>query len=132
MGMWAFKPWDNDLAADWYDEFMDETKLRTVWLKGIKKDPIEEFEEVRAAVSIYLMLGRVYVWPIDHLDSDLALCIEQTEKMLSEPEHLEAEELIAQISEELTELKSRMPSETDTDVEPEQTTQTKPWWAFWK
>lgn len=132
MGMWAFNPWDNDSAADWYGEFMDETKLRSVWLKGIKKDAIDEFEEVRAAVSIYLMLGRVYVWPIDHLDEDLALCIKQTEKMLSDPENLESEELIAEIKAELTELKSRETSDSEVPQSSDSPAETKAWWAFWK
>lgn len=130
--MWAFNPWDNDSAADWYDEFMDDTKLRSAWLKGINKDATEEFEEVRAAISIYLMLGRVYVWPIDHLDDDLALCIAQSEKILNLPQVQESGELVEQIRAELKALESRKKPNVECELDQQHEIDNKPWWAFWK
>ena len=61
--MWALQPWDNDQAADWFGGFMDRTRLRDEWLKGIQADPVDEPDIVRAAAAVFVMLGRVYVWP---------------------------------------------------------------------
>lgn len=67
--MWDYKPWDNDGAADWYGDLMDNTKLRDAWLEGIKEDPIDSPDVVRAAAGLFIILGRIYIWPIDNYDS---------------------------------------------------------------
>lgn len=126
MGMWDFKPWDNDSAADWYGDFMDSTNLRKHWLEGIKQDPIDDADTVRAAASVFIMLGRVYVWPIDHLDEDLELAISQLKKTLECEENKEVPELIEIIQSEINELESRVQKKA-----PDSKAQSKPWWKIW-
>jgi len=75
MGMWSFAPWGNDDAADWYGYFMEKTALREAWLEGISEDPSELPEIVRAAAAIFVMLGHVYIWPIEKYDADLEMTI---------------------------------------------------------
>ena len=71
MGMWAYAPWDNDEAADWFGDLMDRTSLREAWLEGISQDASESPGVVRAAGALFVMLGRVYVWPLQTYDEDL-------------------------------------------------------------
>lgn len=129
--MWALAPWDNDEAADWYGDLMGETKLRQAWLKGISEDPSGSPEVVRAAGVLFVMLGRVYVWPIDSFDQDLELAITAMSKVADCAEFQEAPELKSLITTEIEELKSRRrkPDEPKSNAPP--AAQTKPWWRFW-
>lgn len=124
--MWDYKPWDNDGAADWYGDLMDSTKLRDTWLQGIKEDPIDSPDIVRAAAGLFIMLGRVYIWPIDYYDSDLELTINQLEIVAENEEYKEIPELIEIISGELNELRSRLKN-----ASPDSAQSSKPWWKFW-
>lgn len=124
--MWDYKPWDNDGAADWYGDLMDSTKLRDTWLEGIKEDPIDSPDIVRAAAGLFIMLGRVYIWPIDYYDSDLELTISQLEKVAENDKYKEIPELIEIISGELNELKYRLKK-----ASPDSAPSAKPWWKLW-
>jgi len=124
--MWDLKPWDNDGAADWYGDLMDSTQLRKAWLKGINDDPSDSPEVVRAAAGLFVMLGRIYIWPIDDYDADLDLAIRQLKKVAENEEYKELPELLEQINAEVIELQSRLKGET-----PSEPTQEKPWWRFW-
>ncbi len=124
--MWDYKPWDNDGAADWYGDLMDSTKLRDTWLEGIKEDPIDSPDVVRAAAGLFVMLGRVYIWPIDNYDNDLELTISQLGKVAENDEYKEIPELTEIISGELNELKSRLKKES-----PDSVPTAKPWWKLW-
>jgi hypothetical protein len=129
MGMWAFAPWDNDEAADWFGEFMDRTHFRAEWLKGINADPEESPGVVRAAAAIFVMLGRVYVWPGKTLDQDLELAIAALSKIVESAEYEESPEVIAAIGQELAELESRRRPGTGQPSAP--SAPTKPWWKLW-
>jgi len=129
--MWDFKPWDNDSAADWFGGFMDESNLRKHWLSGINEDPLDDPGAVRAAASIYIMLGRVYVWPIDHLDDDLELAIRQLKRTMDCEEYKEVPELIELIQSEVIELESRRKPKAQNNENDEQPHESKPWWKFW-
>ncbi len=124
--MWDYKPWDNDGAADWYGDLMDSTKLRDTWLEGIKEDPIDSPDVVRAAAGLFVMLGRVYIWPIDNYDNDLELTISQLGKVAENDEYKEIPELTEIISGELNELKSRLKKES-----PDSVPTAKQWWKLW-
>jgi len=129
MGMWDVKPWDNDEAADWFGDLMDRTQLRQEWLNGIKADPAENPGVVRAAAALFVMLGRVYVWPIKTFDQDLELTIASLAAVVEAGEYAETPELVAAIEQELTELKSRR-KPTETSAAPPSGLG-KPWWRFW-
>jgi hypothetical protein len=131
MGMWAYAPWDNDGAADWYGDLMDRTKLREAWLEGIGQDPADSPDVVRAAAALFVMLGRVYVWPIKNFDEDLERAIAALTGIAGCEEYKEVPELMELIAEEIAEPKSRRKpggSKGALPASPEQ----KPWWRFWK
>ena len=126
MGMWAFAPWDNDEAADWFGDFMDGTQLRREWLKGIGADPMDSPGVVRAAAAVFIMLGRVYVWPIKTFDEDLELTIQSLSSVAANEEYAESPELVAAIEQEVAELKSRRkPDKTSPSPAP---VLARPWW----
>ena len=108
MGMWEFEAWGNDSAADWFADLMDSTNLRQHWVKGIEAEPEEEYEEVRAAIWLFAQLGRTYVWPIDHLDTDIETTIKAAEALLA-TEWLQEEvpEFLAKVSIDLDQIKVR-------------------------
>ena len=130
MGMWAFAPWDNDEAADWYGDLMEETRLREVWLKGIGDDPKESPDIVRAAGALFVMLGRVYVWPIKDFDRDLEQTISALSEVAKCDDYQELPELQELIASEIAELKGRRKSEVEQANVPA-TLQKKPWWRLW-
>ena len=130
MGTWAFSPWDNDSAADWYGDLMDSTGLREVWLKGINEDPDDSPEIVRAAGALFVMLGRVYIWPIDNFDADLERAISALSKVAECEDFKETPELSELLAAEITELKSRRKPGTP-DSELSSGSRQRPWWKFW-
>ena len=127
--MWDFKPWDNDSAADWFGDLMDTCKVRNEWLKGMNADIEDEPEVVRAAVALFVMLGRVYIWPIRNYDEDLELAISKLEELAKNDLMSEVDELIEEIKLETEELKSRRKKSPNS---PQETSKpNKPWWRFW-
>ena len=128
MGMWAFAPWDNDEAADWYGDLMDRTKLREAWLEGINQDAVESPGVVRAAGALFVMLGRVYVWPIKSFDEDLETAIAALSRVAECDEYKDAPELIELIFIEMEELKSRRKPDNPIDASPQP--EKKPWWKL--
>jgi len=128
MGTWALAPWDNDIAADWYGSLMDRTKLRDVWLEGINENPEESPDIVRAAAALFVMLGRVYIWPIENYDDDLEMAIDALSQVQKCDNYSDTPEIIELITQELEELKSRRkPNKPTTEIQPER----KSWWRFW-
>ena len=125
--MWDIKPWGNDGAADWYGDVMDATNLRKHWLAGIKSDPVESPDVVRAAAGLFVMLGRVYIWPINSYDENLELAINQLQKIIEGGEYEELPELISLIEMEIAELESRRKPK-GANSKP---SISNPWWKFW-
>jgi hypothetical protein len=130
MGTWAFAPWDNDGAADWFGDLMDRTELRKEWLKGIREDPSESPEVVRAAGALFVMLGRVYVWPIGKFDEDLEEAISALSKVAACDDYQDTPELAELIAMEIDELKSRR-KPTGGSSAPSAPNRDRPWWRFW-
>lgn len=128
MGMWDVKPWDNDSAADWFGDLMETCNIREEWLKGMAVDTEDEPEVVRAAIALFLMLGRVYIWPIAKYDEDLELAISRT-KALLESDLCESEDMTEAIQLELTELEDRR--KENTGAEAPVSVDQRPWWKFW-
>jgi len=126
MGMWSTKPWDNDGAADWYGDLMDDTNLRKNWLAGINEDPLDQADVVRAAAGLFVMLGRVYIWPINNYDEDLDLTIKQLKRVAKYDEYQDVPELMEMIHGEIVELESRVKKSTTKSPIPKKT-----WWKFW-
>ncbi|MGY3793366.1 hypothetical protein [uncultured Aquimarina sp.] len=111
--MWDSKPWDNDRAADWFAKLMEQTdlpsKVRKTLLLHKEKDPYGDNTPIlRSAVYCVLQFCRVYVWPINDLDNDLALAIDATKKILTDQEYCYSDEIVDEINAELLELKQRL------------------------
>lgn len=86
MGTWADAPWDNDEAADWFGDLFEETKLAERVAATLVLDIDEHHREIRAAASLLIFLGRVYVWPVEVLDQHLELAASKLEEMAALPD----------------------------------------------
>ncbi len=108
MGMWDFEAWDNDGAADWFGDLMDQTKIRDEWHKTITLNDEDSYEEIRAAIWLFAQLGRVYVWPIDHLDEDIKSALKACDLLLNSEELIEeVPDFLAKIMEDRAVIQSR-------------------------
>lgn len=108
MGTWDKKPYDNDAAADWFAGLMDATKLRDAWVSKLSAlDVHDEPEIARAAVWLFIQLGRVYVWPIETYKEDLQLAIATAEKLKQSDQLLEMDGMEEVLEAELQELLAR-------------------------
>jgi hypothetical protein len=108
MGAWATAAWDNDVAADWFGDMFDATGLAKHVEETLQQDVEDSHEEIRAAAYMLVALGRVYVWPIDDLDSHLALAIAKLEEIKALDIYQEAPDFVKSIDEELAVLRSRL------------------------
>jgi hypothetical protein len=125
MGAWGYAPWNNDSAADWYGDLLDETALAAKVEEALNADPEEHANEIRAAAAVLIMLGRTFIWPIDDIDRHLALAIAKMEMVRSL--HEDAPEFASAVAEEITVLKSRQANKKDGPVVPQPST----WGSFW-
>ena len=108
--MWDLQPWDNDAAAVWYGDLMDNNEIREHWLEGIEEDASENPQIVRAAAGLFLMLGRIHIWPMNHFYEDLELTVTQLKLVRDSEDYQEMDELLEVIESELIELESRIDS----------------------
>lgn len=81
MGTWAEKPWDNDAAADYFGSLMGDTGFAARVIDTLEDSEASK-EEHRAAASMVVLLGRVYVWPIDDYEDTLRLAVHRLDEML--------------------------------------------------
>jgi hypothetical protein len=125
MGTWANKPWDNDAAADWFGDTMDEIGLAKRVEETLQLDIEEHYEEVRAAAAVLVLLGHTYVWPIDDLDRHLELAAARLEEILDKDVFEGDEEFTQPIQEEIKVLRSRISG----GVKAEEADKVK-WWHF--
>lgn len=108
MSAWAASAWDNDSAADWFGDMFDATGLAKYVEETLERDVEEYHEEIRAAAYMVVVLGRVYVWPINDLDNHLALAITKLEKIKALQTYQVAPDFVKAIDEEIAVLKSRL------------------------
>src|SRR5262245_55414929 len=109
MGGWGTKPWDNDIAADWFGNMMEATGLAAYVEKTLHQelgddDPGAIADEIRAAASILVLLGHIFVWTEDW-EKHLKLAIWRLEEILAKNYGGGAE---AQIRAEIALLKLRL------------------------
>src|ERR1700677_4311330 len=108
MGAWGKLPWDSDSAADWFGDLFEMTKLAEHVEDTLKSNVEVAYEDIRAAASVLLFLGRVYVWPIRDLDRHLALAADRLEEVSRVEVIAESPELVEEIRHEIQELRSRI------------------------
>ena len=128
MGTWDKLPWDNDAAADWFAQLFEKTKLAKHVEDTLKLEVEKAHDEIRAAASVLLFLGRDYVWPVHDLDRDLALAADRLEHVSRLAEIAESPELVAEIHAEVQELRGRI--KTNGSPQPN-LAQARKWWQFW-
>src|SRR5687767_13964778 len=120
MGAWGKRPWDNDIAADWFGNMMDATRLADYVEKTLHQEldddePGFAADESRAAVTVLIMLGHIYVWPGDMLENHLKLAISRMEEILPLENSIGIhEELRAEISV----LEARLDRKVEVDLHP--------------
>jgi len=125
MGAWGKLPWDNDGAADWFGDLFDKTKLAKQVEDTLKLEVEDSHEEIRAAASVLLFLGRDYVWPVHDLDRHLTLAADRLEGRLDVIG--ESPELVDEIRAEIQELRSRIKASGTSQPPP---LPPRKWWQF--
>jgi len=128
MGTWDKLPWDNDGAADWFDDLFDKTKLAKHVEDTLKLDVANSYQEIRAAAAVLLFLGRDYIWPVQDLDRHLLLAADKLEEINRLDEVAESGELVSEIQSEIRELRSRVKAQGPSQSAP---ASPKRWWQFW-
>jgi len=125
MGAWGKLPWDNDGAADWFGELFEKTKLAERVEDTLRLD-VDSHEEIRAAASVLLFLGRVYIWPVHDLHRHLTLAADRLEEVSRVDVIAESPELVEEIRAEIQEFRSRVKTPGTS-----QPPLAKKWWQFW-
>ena len=128
MGAWGKLPWDNDGAADWFGDLFDKTKLAKQVEDTLKLEAEDSHEEIRAAASVLLFLGRDYVWPVHDLDRHLTLAADRLEAVSRLDVIGESPELVDEIRVEIQELRSRIKASGTSQPPPPPP---RKWWQFW-
>jgi hypothetical protein len=92
-----------------------------------------EADEIRAAATLLILLGRVYMWPVDRLEPQLRLAIQKLEAIIEVSEMGEESEFRDQIEKEIEALKRRLRSfNTDAPAPPStKDLDLSSWWASW-
>ena len=106
MGAWGKAPWDNDGAADWFSEVMENSRLPLMVEAALALDAEEHHEDVRAAAYVLVSLGRPFIWP-DKLDAHLKLAIEKLRQIAAMEIYSEAG-FAPVIEQEIAKLESRL------------------------
>jgi hypothetical protein len=124
MGIWGARPWDSDAAADWFGDLLSESGLAEQVERTLNLDIEDDFEEVRAAAAVLVLLGHNYVWPVEDLDRHLELAASRLEEIIDRDLYEGDEELVASVRGEIDLLRSRVgggSAESSNDVR---------WWCF--
>lgn len=118
MGTWERRPWDNDEAADWFGDTFDATKLAERVEATLNLDLESNHRQIRAAASVLIFLGRVYVWPIDDLHRQLELAASKLEAIAALPDANQIT-FVEEIRAEAALLRSRLKPRTEADADEE-------------
>lgn len=127
MGAWGKLPWDNDGAADWFGVLFEKTKLAKQVEDTLRLDVEDSHEEIRAAASVLLFLGRNYIWPVNDLDRHLTLAADRLEEVSRVAVIAESPEFVDEIRAEIQELRGRIKTPGSSQSSPA----AKKWWQFW-
>lgn len=127
MGSWGHAPWDDDTAADWFADLMESTKLADKVAATLNQEADEDNAvEIRAAASVLVMMGRVYVWPVENYDKHLDLAVKKLEQLLSIYPYNEEPEYRKELTNEIKVLQTRLNTpRAQGDLA------LKDWWAGW-
>lgn len=107
MGAWGKEPWENDAAADWFGDVMENSGLPLMVEAALVLDVEEHHEDIRAAAYVLLSLGRTFIWPVQKLDEHLRLAIQKLREIAAMEIYAEAG-FAPVIEKEIAELESRL------------------------
>jgi hypothetical protein len=107
MGTWGTQPWENDAAANWFGDVMENSALPLMVEAALVLDAEQYHEDIRAAAYVLLCLGRTFIWPVDKLDEHLKLAVEKLQQIAGMEIYVEAE-FTPIIEREIAELQSRL------------------------
>ncbi len=127
MGAWGMSPWENDGAADWFGDLLEELPLAQRVEAALKLEASEHHEEIRAAVALLIMLGRTYIWPVGDLDRHLRLAIARLEELRPLYEELGGQDWTEALDGEIAVLRARLAN--DPGLPP--AAQPASWKNFW-
>lgn len=114
MGAWDATPWGNDKAVEWFEGFFRETRAHE-FVDETLSQPVNgsNHEQVRAAASLLLFLGRAYTWPIGAWSITLAKASERLREMLLLPIVQTSPDLVSAIKAEIVILETRLARSAD-------------------
>ncbi len=125
MGAWNTKPWDNDTAADWFGDLFEALPIAARVEQALNQEVEDAHEQVRAAASLWVLLGRVYVWPVDELDRHLTLAADKLELVRELEVYAEVPEIVQEIDCEIRLLRRRAAASRAGQGEDGD------WWSSW-
>lgn len=135
MGSWGALPWENDDAADWFSDFMKETNIRPHVMRTVHEEidetTIDAINRIRAAISIFIMLGRNYVWPIDNYDNDLEVIYYKALELRDKSKQFQWKALGEQIDREIAELETRFSKNIADDTNETEIIEKRPGWMHY-
>lgn len=83
MGYWGKAPWDNDCAADWFADVFSKTRLHEEIAACLARRVDESNrDEMRAAIMMFISLGRNYVYDSKTYDEHLDLALLKARELL--------------------------------------------------
>jgi hypothetical protein len=117
MGAWNLTPWGNDKAVEWFNDFFKATQAHSFVEKVLYEMEVtgSNHEQVRAAISVILFLGRPEIWPIDSWHATVEMAIKRLDEIMQLPLIKNDPDFIEKIQEEKIVLKTRL--ETDLSLD---------------
>lgn len=132
MADWGKLPWENDQAADWFARLFQRTNLAQ-WIGDKLSEDIHESEdnlsEIRAAISLMVLLGRGGVYPSDKRREHTHLAISKARDLrnyLSRNE--DRKDLVSELDNEVAALERRKQPKPDRS---EPSSDLRSWWQTW-
>lgn len=108
MGAWGPEAWENDGAAGWYAGLFADGAIASQVARTLQADPLEYYEEIRAAAYVLVALGRPYVWPLSGLDVLLEKAVASLRILTVETPIADDAEAVALLGIEISVLESRL------------------------
>jgi hypothetical protein len=87
---------------------MDKANIRNYIMETLKLEIEDNFYKIHAAIGLFVMLGRVYIWPIEYFDNDLRNVITKANELLVESEFNQDINTSSLLKNEIEELEFRV------------------------
>ena len=127
MGRLGIEAWENDAAANWYDRLFEETELAHRIAEALILDPEENFDEIRAAAKLVILLDEPGVWPTPSHYRTVASLACRRLNVLVEEGHCRNSKILESIADDVVKLQAvaeatnpedQLSSDTNRDFRP--------------